>query len=82
MAPPPMLAPVNTIGSGLTDSQITSGPPASTVGAGSMVITTSSVTGPHGPEGSAEVSVKVTEPAAISEALGVYSAFKSLALVE
>src|SRR5690606_40367369 len=55
--------------------------PASTVGAGSMVITTSSVAGRQGPAGSLVVSVSVTVPAAMSPGPGVYTALSRLALL-
>src|SRR5690606_15229653 len=55
--------------------------PASTVGAGSMVITTSSVAGRQGPAGSWVVSVSVTVPAAMSPGPGVYTAFGRLAFL-
>ena len=42
----------------------------------SNVITIVSVIGPQGPAGSSVVSVSVTDPAAISPALGVYTAFR------
>ena len=46
------------------------------VAAGLIVIVTWSLTGPHGPAGSFVVSVRVTVPAVISAALGVYTALR------
>ena len=61
---------------GLSEHIAISGP-ASTVTPGLIVNTISSETASHAPTGSSVVSVNVTEPAAISPAVGVYTAFMS-----
>src|ERR1041385_7970055 len=50
--------------------------PASAVAAGRMLMVIASLTWPQGPLTAFVVSVSVTVPAAISAALGVYTAFK------
>ena len=55
--------------------------PALTVAAGFMVSTIASFTAGQGPAGSLVVSVKVTVPAVISAAEGVYTAFTKVALL-
>src|SRR2546429_400247 len=56
--------------------------PALTITAGLMAMRTSSLTAPHGPEGSSLVRVSVTPPAAISSAVGAYVALSAEELGE
>jgi hypothetical protein len=79
---PLVAAPLNTAPSvAVPFSQIVCAGPASTVAAGFIVMTTLSVTGPHGPAGSFVVNVNITLPAARSAVPGVYTADSELALL-
>ena len=57
-------------------------PPAPTVAAGYIVTTIASFTAGHGPAGSFVVRVRVTVPAVMSAALGVYVVFRFEALAK
>ena len=76
-APPPII-PLNVR---VLVEQIVSSIPALTVTAGFMVNNKASFTAAQGPDGSFVVNVNVTEPAEISAALGVYTAFIADALL-
>src|SRR5262245_15998607 len=84
---PPFQVPVDTVPEtlplsatcGLVEHTAWSGPAFTTV-LGSMVITIWSLTAGHGPLGSLVVSVRVTLPAAISAAVGVYVALRAVGL--
>src|SRR4051794_17557003 len=56
------------------DEHTTASAPASATATGLIVTCRASFPAPHGPGGSFGVSVSVTPPAAISAALGVYTA--------
>src|SRR5262252_6998422 len=72
LAPPP-IEPASWA-CGLPAHSVWSGP-AFAVAAGLITMRTSSLAARHGPVGSLVVSVRVTAPAAISAAVGVYTAF-------
>src|SRR6516165_10812011 len=76
-APPPNVPASWTLGD---DEQTVRSAPALTEAAGAMVIFIWSLAWPQGPLTASLVSVSVTEPAAISAAVGVYVAFMAVAL--
>jgi len=75
---PPLMLPAS-VTAGLLAHTVASSP-APVVTSWLIVIVIASLVAPHGPAGSSEVSVRVTLPAAISPAVGVYTAFKAVRL--
>lgn len=78
VAPPPII-PFKVYG---LPAQMEAFVPAFAVGAGLIVRTIASLAEAHGPEGSFDVIVNVTEPDEISEAEGVYVAVPEVALLK